>query len=77
MLVGRGTRYVSICSGSGEIDIYRNRNPKGLVVLLDKGEVPDWLEPIPIATSGTLKIWRVVDPGNHAGLKSSATPLMQ
>jgi len=77
MLTARGTRYVSICRGSGEIDLYRDRNPKGLAALLDKGEAPDWLEPIPIATSGTLKIWRVVDPRDHAGLKSSATPLMQ
>ncbi|MFA6219996.1 MAG: hypothetical protein WC692_09505 [Erythrobacter sp.] len=77
MLSERGVRYVSICSGSNEIEIYRKRNPKGFAVALDKGETLDWLEPVSIETAGTLRMWKVVAAGDHAALKSSATPLMQ
>ena len=60
MVARRGIDYVLICPGLSESTMYSSRAPKGFYVQLNKGEVPDWLEPIALPKNSPYKMWRVV-----------------
>lgn len=67
---GRGADYVVTCAGLNEMTLYARARPQGLAARLARGEVPDWLKPVP--TRGPLKLYRVL-----SATKRSATPFMQ
>lgn len=54
----RGLTYVAACLGEGEMKLYARKNPKGLWGQIAKGNVPDWLQPLPDMGEG-IKVWRV------------------
>ncbi|MEQ1548612.1 MAG: AcrB/AcrD/AcrF family protein [Chakrabartia sp.] len=55
-----GATLVLICPNFAESTIYRTRSPKGFYVQLAKGQVPDWLTPVPLPTNSPFMLWRVV-----------------
>jgi hypothetical protein len=67
---GRGATYVVTCTDLNEMRTYAKDAPHGLAALLARGEVPDWLAPVPI--TGPLKLYRVLP-----ATKRIATPFMQ
>ncbi len=48
MVARRGIDYVLICPGLSESTMYSSGAPKGFYTQLAKGEVPAWLQPIPL-----------------------------
>ncbi len=69
---GAGADYVVICN-LAEIDYYATLAPHGLAAALQKGDVPEWLQPLS-ADNSSPRVYRVV---GQAGAKVRATPLMQ
>ncbi len=59
---GRGARYVAICPGLAEAQIYRDAAPHGLMAQLSKGQAPAWLKPVPMPAASGLLVWEVVQP---------------
>jgi hypothetical protein len=57
----RGVRYVVYCTASGYVGHYRDTAPDGLAARLDRGDSPDWLEPVGDA-KGPVRIFRVRSP---------------
>ncbi|WP_370034409.1 hypothetical protein [Qipengyuania mesophila] len=57
MLIARGTRYLALCPGLAEIRLAAERMPGGLAARLQRGERPDWLEPVD--TGGPLLFWKI------------------
>lgn len=55
----RGIDYVLICPSLSESTIYSAEAPNGFYAQLAKGEVPAWLEPIPLPADSPYKMWRV------------------
>ena len=58
-LTKRGSRYVALCPNLTEPGNYKGASPNGFMADLLNGNVPDWLEPIPVAEGTSLKLWRV------------------
>jgi hypothetical protein len=57
----RGVRYVVYCTASGYVGHYKATAPDGLAARLDRGDSPDWLEPVGDA-KGPVRIFRVRNP---------------
>lgn len=57
---GHGADYVVLCPRMNEILLYAKDAPDGLAARLSRGQVPDWLEPVP--TRGVMRIYRVRRP---------------
>ena len=73
-----GARYVLACSDLVEAGQYRDRAPGGLMAHLLAGKPVAWLEPVPLGPqAGTLRLWKILPPGDQAGRNSKASPLMQ
>jgi hypothetical protein len=49
---------VAYCRGFSEIERYRDEAPTGFFARLDRGDVPDWLEPVP-SGGAELRLWKV------------------
>jgi hypothetical protein len=60
MVARRGIDYVLICPGLSESTMYSSGAPKGFYVQLAKGDVPAWLQPIPLPKDSPYRMWRVV-----------------
>ena len=58
LLIKRGIDYVAVCSDEEELANYVARDPRGLWAQIARGEVPDWLEPLPVMGKG-IQVWRV------------------
>ena len=56
----RGIDYVLICPGMSESTVHRSAAPNGFYAQLTKGQVPGWLQPIPLPKDSPYKMWRVV-----------------
>jgi hypothetical protein len=54
-----GARYVAICPGLAEAQIYRDAAPNGLMAKLSAGQAPAWLKPVPLPETSGLKLWAV------------------
>ena len=52
--------YVLICPNMSESTIYMSEAPQGFYGQLRRGQVPDWLEPVPLPRNSPYKMWRVV-----------------
>ncbi|HYI03890.1 MAG TPA: hypothetical protein VD858_03315 [Reyranella sp.] len=55
----RGIEMVVYCRFLDEVRIYAADSPKGFMAQLERGEVPDWLEPVQVEGSRNLRVWRV------------------
>ncbi|HEX8642577.1 MAG TPA: AcrB/AcrD/AcrF family protein [Allosphingosinicella sp.] len=51
--------YVLICPNLSESTVYRVEAPNGFYVQLTRGEVPAWLEPVPLPADSPYRMWRV------------------
>jgi hypothetical protein len=58
----RGARYLAICPGLAEAQIYRDAAPRGLMAQLSAGQAPAWLRPIAMPKASGLLVWEVVSP---------------
>ncbi len=52
-------RYVVACRGEAELDIYARKHPQGLWAQLEKGQNPEWMQPVHVRGNDLL-IWRVM-----------------
>ena len=58
LMTARGINYLAVCPDEGELDRYAKKHPAGLWGQIAKGNVPDWLEPLPAKGKGIM-VWRV------------------
>lgn len=63
-----GARYLVVCPGLNEPELYRRENPQGFWAQLEDGARFDWLEPVEIADS-PVRMWRI-----HQAPLAAATP---
>ena len=60
ILADRGVDYVVLCRGNMEHVELSDLAPDGLAARLDRGEIPDFLQPVEhLDPSGKLEVWRV------------------
>ncbi|MES2444787.1 MAG: AcrB/AcrD/AcrF family protein [Pseudomonadota bacterium] len=52
-------KYLLICPDLAETTVYRARNPEGFYAQLNKGQVPNWLEPIRLWKDAPYRLWRI------------------
>ncbi|MDF2385759.1 hypothetical protein JMG10_30110 [Nostoc ellipsosporum NOK] len=57
-------QYLLICPNMAETTLYRSRGPNGFYAELAKGQVPNWLEPVPLREAQLgkplpFKLWRI------------------
>lgn len=55
-----GARYVAVCPGLAEAEIYRQAAPNGLMAQLSKGQAPAWLRPVALPRESGLLLWAVL-----------------
>lgn len=51
--------YLLLCPNMAETTVYRAHNPVGFYAQLAKGNVPDWLEPVPLPEGSPYKLWKI------------------
>ena len=54
------SNYVLSCPNSSTTTIFEAETPKGFYVQLQRGQVPDWLAPVPLPKDSPYKMWKVV-----------------
>jgi|KBSSwiStaDraftv2_1062776.scaffolds.fasta_scaffold00104_14 hypothetical protein len=60
VLIGKyQSDYLLTCPNSSTTTIFMSEAPKGFYAQLQRGEVPDWLTPIPLPAKSPFKIWKV------------------
>jgi hypothetical protein len=52
--------YILTCPNMSESTIYMSEAPQGFYGQLRRGQVPDWLQPVPLPRNSPYKMWRVV-----------------
>jgi hypothetical protein len=61
ILADRGVDYIALCRGNSEWAELSNLAPDGLAARLDRGQTPDFLQPLDhVDPSGKLSVWRVL-----------------
>lgn len=58
LMKARGINYLAVCAQEAELGFYEKKDPGGLWAQIKKGDVPDWLQPLPDMGEG-IKVWRV------------------
>jgi hypothetical protein len=58
LIKARDIDYLAACPQEAELGFYAKKDPKGLWAQISKGNVPDWLEPMPDVGEG-IKVWRI------------------
>lgn len=58
LIMARGIDYLALCTAETELAIYARKDPAGLWAQMEKGKVPQWLEPLGTRGEG-IKVWRV------------------
>jgi lysylphosphatidylglycerol synthetase-like protein (DUF2156 family) len=58
LMAARGINYLAVCPDKGELDRYAQKHPGGLWGQIAKGNVPEWIEPLPAKGKGIM-VWRV------------------
>lgn len=59
IMARRGATMVVVCARGGEGSVYRRLAPNGFMAHLARGQVPAWLEPVPLALQSGISVWRV------------------
>lgn len=54
-------RYVVICPGVQEMNLYRSRAPGGFAAQMLAGKAPAWLRPVPMPQASGLRMWELAD----------------
>jgi hypothetical protein len=52
--------YVLSCPGSSTTTIFTADSPKGFYTQLERGQVPNWLKPVPLPKDSPYRMWKVV-----------------
>jgi hypothetical protein len=52
--------YVLSCPMSSSSTIFMAEAPKGFYARLEKGDIPEWLEPVPLPEGSPFRMWRVL-----------------
>jgi hypothetical protein len=56
-----GATLLLLCPGMSESTVYASEAPKGFYVQLNGGQVPAWLQPVPLPADSPFKLWRRVN----------------
>lgn len=59
VMARRGATLVAVCPTGSESQVYARFAPHGFMAHLIAGQVPDWLEPVPVPAQSGVKVWRV------------------
>jgi hypothetical protein len=51
--------YLLTCPNSSTSTIFMSETPKGFYAQLERGQVPDWLTPVPLNPKSPFRMWRV------------------
>jgi hypothetical protein len=54
------SNYVLSCPKSSTTTIFMSEVPKGFYGQLERGQVPKWMQPVPLPKDSPYKMWRVV-----------------
>jgi hypothetical protein len=54
-----GAQYLLVCPNMAETTLYRSRSKTGFYAQLAKGQVPAWLEPVPLPAKAPYRLWRI------------------
>jgi hypothetical protein len=54
--------YVLVCPGLSESTLYASQAKNGFYMQLMRGQVPAWLQPVPLPAKSPYRMWRVVTP---------------
>lgn len=54
-----GATLLLICPNFAEATVYRAKSPEGFYAKLERGVVPDWLEPVALPARSPFKLWRI------------------
>jgi len=54
------SNYLLTCPNSSTTTIFMAETPKGFYAQLEHGQVPNWLQPVPLPKDSPFKMWRVV-----------------
>jgi hypothetical protein len=54
--------YVLICPGLSESTVYASQAKNGFYAQLVRGQIPAWLQPVPLPANSPYRMWRVVRP---------------
>ncbi|HEX8574527.1 MAG TPA: AcrB/AcrD/AcrF family protein [Allosphingosinicella sp.] len=57
----RGVDYVLICPGLSESTVYSSQAKDGFYMQLVRGQVPAWLQPVPLPADSPYRMWRVAE----------------
>lgn len=60
VMTRHGATLLLLCPGLSESTIYSTQNPKGFYQQLVKGQVPAWLQPVPLPKGSPFLLWRKV-----------------
>jgi hypothetical protein len=61
IMVGKyHSNYVLSCPKSSTTTIFMSETPKGFYAQLERGQVPNWLQPVPLPKDSPYKMWKVV-----------------
>ena len=51
--------YLLTCPNSSTTTIFTSEAPKGFYAQLEKGQVPDWLTPVPLGPNSPFRMWKI------------------
>jgi hypothetical protein len=54
-----GSDYLLICPNSSTTTIFMSEAPKGFYAQLARGDVPEWLTPVPLPDNSPFKMWKI------------------
>ena len=54
------SNYVLSCPDSSTTTIFMSETPKGFYGQLQRGQVPNWLQPVALPKDSPFRMWRVV-----------------
>jgi hypothetical protein len=58
--------YLAYCSGENELGKYAKLFPASLTAALLKGRAPSWLQPVPMRPGESIRVYRILRPGQGA-----------
>jgi len=59
IMARHGATLLLVCPGMSETTVYRARWPQGFYARLIKGQIPDWLSPMPLPAGSPFKLWAI------------------